>query len=176
MATTTKTTTERVPEYFHQWKADDRFPDLKEALEAHRVNLDKCQELERRITHRISNTDTHDPAIRILDDLHSDLIYGNASYTKAVKKFGKKFQGIYALDEDICCSLAESLKVLQDAKLKQLAEIPKLQEELKDAELIKDRDYATYRKLDDKYEAKFDKLLKAQKEEDAKKSLEEVTA
>ena len=65
MATTTKTTTERIPEYFHQWKADDRFPDLKEALEAHRVNLEKCQDLERTINHRIMNTDTNDPAIRI---------------------------------------------------------------------------------------------------------------
>tara|TARA_B100000965_G_scaffold82005_1_gene65617 strand:+ start:1198 stop:1728 length:531 start_codon:yes stop_codon:yes gene_type:complete len=175
MATTTKTTTERIPEYFHQWKADDRFPDLKEALEAHRVNLEKCQDLERTINHRIMNTDTHDPAIRILDDLDSDLIYGNAGYTKAVKKFAKKYQGIYGVDEDMSCALSESLKVLREAKLKQLAEIPKLQEELKDAELIKDRDYATYRKLDDKYEAEFDKLLKAQKEEDVKKLQEEVT-
>ena len=33
----------------------------------------------------------------------------------------------------------------------------------------------TYRELDDKYEAEFDKLLKAQNEEDAKKSQEEET-
>ena len=174
MASTTKTTTERIPEYFHQWKADDRFPELKKALEVHRVNLEKCQDLERTINHRIMNTDTHDPAIRILDDLDSDLIYGNAGYTKAVKKFAKKYQGIYGVDEDMSCALSESLKVLREAKLKQLAEIPKLQEELKAAEFIKERDYKTWRELDNKYEAEFDKLLKAQKEEDAKKSQEEV--
>ena len=72
------------------------------------------------------------------------------------------------------CALSESLKVLREAKLKQLAEIPKLQEELKAAEFIKERDYKTWRELDNKYEAEFDKLLKAQKEEDAKKSQEEV--
>ena len=41
----TATTTERIPEYFHQWKADDRFPDLKKALETHRKNCEKCKEL-----------------------------------------------------------------------------------------------------------------------------------
>jgi len=174
MASTTKTTTERIPEYFHQWKADDRFPELKKALEVHRVNLEKCQDLERTINHKIMNTDTHDPAIRILDDLDSDLIYGNAGYTKAVKKFAKKYQGIYGVDEDMSCSLGESLKVLREAKLKQLAEIPKLQEELKAAQFIKDRDWKTYQDLDAKYKEKWQKLLDAQKEADAKKSQKKV--
>ena len=173
MASTT-TTTERIPQYYHQWKADDRFPELKKALEAHRVNLEKCQDLERTINHRIMNTDTHDPAIRILDDLDSDLIYGNAGYTKAVKKFAKKYQGIYGVDEDMSCALGESLKVLREAKLKQLSEIPKLQEELKAAQFIKDRDWKTYQDLDAKYKEKWQKLLDAQKKEDAKKSQEEV--
>ena len=175
MASTTKTT-ERIPQYYHQWKADDRFPELNKALETHRANLQKCQELKRTINFKIDNTDTYDPAIRILDDLDSDLVYGNAGCDSDTNQFARKYQGIIDIDEDLSHSFEEALAVLREAKRKHLAEIPKLEEELKVAEFAKDRDYKTYRELDDKYEAEFDKLLEAQKEEDAKKSQEEVAA
>ena len=174
MASTTKTTTERIPEYYYQWKADERFEDLKNALETHRANLQKCQELKRTINFKIDNTDTFDPAIRILDDLDSDLAYGNAGCDSDINQFARKYQGIIEVDENLSHSFTEALTVLREAKRKHLAEIPKLEEELKVAEFAKDRDYKTYRELDDKYEAEFDKLLEAQKEEDAKKSQEEV--
>lgn len=174
MASTTKTT-ERIPQFYHQWNAEDRFPELKKALKTHRANLQKCQELKRTINFKIDNTDTFDPAIRILDDLDNDLAYGNAGYDSDINQFARKYQGIIELDENLSYSFTEALTVLREAKRKHLAKIPKLEEELKVAEFAKDRDYKTYRELDDKYEAEFDKLLKAQKEEDAKKSQEEVT-
>ena len=61
-----------------------------------------------------------------------------------------------------------------EIRIKKFREIVKLEEDLKEAEKAKKESWAKYRALDDKYEAKFEKLLKAQKEADAKKSQEEV--
>ena len=175
MASTTKTT-ERIPQHYFDYKADDRFPELGQALKVYHVSREKVEDLQRDLNYSVSNTDTLDPAIRVIDNLDNDLIYGCSGFKKSINKFNEKYLGVVAINEDISCSFQKALEVLREAKLKQLAEIPKLQEELKAAEFMKDRDYKTYRELDDKYEAEFDKLLKAQQEEDAKKSQEEVTA
>ena len=108
---------------------------------------------------------------------HEEIMKGLISLGDGIQQKGEKVKAKedIDIDEDLSCSFTEALTVLREAKRKHLAEIPKLEEELKVAEFAKDRDYKTYRELDDKYEAQFDKLLEAQKEEDVKKSQEEVT-
>ena len=173
MASTTKTT-ERIPQHYFDYKADDRFPELGQALKVYHVSREKVEDLQRDLNYSVSNTDTLDPAIRVLDNLDNDLIYGCSGFKKSINKFNEKYLGVVAINEDISCSFQKALEVLREAKLKQLAEIPKLQEELKAAQFIKDRDWKTYQDLDAKYKEKWQKLLDAQTEKDAKKSQEEV--
>ena len=173
MVSTTKTT-ERIPKYYYQWKADDRFEDLKNLLAAHTPNAERVNELTREIQFKTQyRYGEHEYAIGILTNL-SNSIEGGSGFGKDVEKFEKKYRGVYDTYEDFLEGIQESINVLLEIRREKFRKIVKLEEELKEAEKAKTESWAKYRALDDKYEAKFDKLLKAQKEEDAKKSLEEV--
>ena len=173
MASTTKTT-ERIPEYYYQWNADEKFEDLKNLLAAHTPNAQRVNELTQEIRFKTQyRYGEHEYAIGILTNL-SNSIEGSSGFGKDVEKFEKKYRGVYDTYEDFLEGIQESINVLLEIRRKKFREIVKLEEELKEAEKAKAESWAKYRALDDKYEAEFNKLLEAQKEEDAKKSQEEV--
>ncbi len=153
--------TEQLPEYYHQWNADNRFDDLKAALAVHNANLDQVRELEGELTYKTNTSDDHDSAIAILDHLKNDLNWGD-EVNKKTTKFMKKY-GMYEDCAVISHNLEQSIETLQKAKRDHFRLVIKLEEDLKKAQAAKEKSWKAYRELDKKYEAKFDKLKKAEK-------------
>ena len=158
--------TEKLPEYYHQWNADNRFDDLKAALAVHTANLDQVRELERELDHKTNNSDDHDSAIAILDHLKNDLDWGD-EVSKKTSKFMKKYYGMYEAWEVVSHNLEQSIETLQKAKRDHFRLVIKLEEDLKKAQAAKEKGWKAYRELDKKYEAKFDKLKAAEKKAQA---------
>ena len=154
--------TEQLPEYYHQWDADNRFDDLKAALALHSTNLDQVRELERELTHKTNTSDDHDSAIAILENLKNDLDWGN-EVSKKTTKFMKKYYGMYEAWEVVSHNLEQSIETLQKAKRDHFRLVIKLEEDLKKATVAKETGWKAYRELNQKYEAKFDKLKAAEK-------------
>ena len=86
MASTTKTTTEKLPDHYYQWDADNRFPELKRALANHTANLQRLQALVEELSAAQHHVDDHVYAIRVLDRLHDDFCYGAEAAGKKVNK------------------------------------------------------------------------------------------
>tara|TARA_Y100001951_G_C11126603_1_gene175842 strand:- start:38 stop:565 length:528 start_codon:yes stop_codon:yes gene_type:complete len=162
-------TNERIPEYFYQWDADKRFPDLGKLLAIHTPNAQKVTELTQDIKNKTQYTyGHHEYAIGILTNL-SGGIEGGPGFGKEVEKFEKKYRGVYDTYTDFLESIDESLEVLLEAKRVKMRKIIKLEEELKTAEKAKEESWKKYTQLRDKYEKQWEKLLKEQQEADAKK-------
>ena len=88
----------------------------------------------------------------------------------------KTYCGVYDADEFVSYELLRSIDALKEVQRKNCRKVVELEDQIKIAEEVKSKGWDTYHALDKKREAKFDKLLKAQKEADAKKSQEEVAA
>ena len=176
MASTTKPATEKLPDHYYQWDAENRFPELKRALANHTANLQKIQKLCDDLSNAQNHVDDHVYAIRVLDRLHDDFCYGAEAAGKKVNKFMKTYCGVYDADEFVSYELLRSIDALKEVQRKNCRKVVELEDQIKIAEEVKSKGWDTYHALDLKYKAEFDKLLKAQKEADAKKSQEEVTA
>lgn len=174
MASTTKTTTERIPQHYYEWDADNRFPELKRALANHHANLERLQELCDDLSNAQNHVDDHVYAIRVLDRLNDDFCFGAEAAGKKVNKFMKTYCGVYDADEFVSYELLRSIDALKEVQRKNCRKVVELEDQIKIAEEVKSKGWDTYHALDKKREAEFDKLLKAQKEADAKKSQEEV--
>ncbi len=155
--------TEKLPESYYQWKADDRFPDLRKALDQHYENVEKWNKLQRELDNALCRIDDHCYAIRILDSLHDDFCYGSVAAGKKVNKFLKKYCGIYSADEAIPCELADSIRVLREAQQDHCKKIVDLKEQVKVADEVRTKSWDDYHALDKKREAEFDKLKAAEK-------------
>ena len=160
--TTTKTT-EKLPEYYHQWDADTRFPDLTKALNDHRVNLEKLRELNNELASALNHVDDHVYAIRVLDYLHDDFCYGDDAAGNKVHKFMRKYCGLYDANESVSYELHRSIDVLKEEQRKNCRKVVELENQIKVAEKVKEKGWEDYRALDKKHEAEFDKLKAAEK-------------
>ena len=152
--------TEKLPEYYHQWNAEERFDDLKAALAIHHANIDRVNELTRELSYKTNSSDDHDNGIAILDQLKIDLDWG---ISKKTAKFMKKYYGMYEAWDVVGYNLGQSIDILQKAKRDHFRLVIKLEEDLKKAQAAKEKGWKAYRELDKKYEAKFDKLKAAEK-------------
>ena len=159
--------TEKLPEYYHQWNAEERFDDLKAALAIHHVNIDRVNELTRELSYKTNNSDDHDNGIAILDQLKTDLDWG---ISKKTAKFMKKYYGMYEAWEVISYNLGQSIDVLQKAKRDHFRLVIKLEDDLKKAEAIKEKGWKSYSELNQEYKAKFEKL----KEDEEKAQITEA--
>ena len=152
--------TEKLPEYYHQWNAEERFDDLKAALAIHHANIDRVNELTRELSYKTNSSDDHDNGIAILDQLKTDLDWG---ISKKTTKFMKKYYGMYEAWEVISYNLGKSIEVLQKAKRDNFRLILKLEDDLKKAEAVKEKGWESYSKLNQKYKVEFEKLKEAEK-------------
>ena len=168
--TKTQNNPERIPEYFHQWDADNRFPDLRKLLDDHSPKAQKVNDLTEDIKNKTQYTyGNHEYAIGILTNL-SNGIEGGSGFGKEVEEFEKKYRGVYDTYTDFLESIDESLEVLLEAKREKLREIVRLEEELKVAEKTKEESWEKYKELESKYEKQWEKLLKEQKEAESKQA------
>ena len=172
----TSINTEKLPESYYQWKADDRFPDLRKALDQHYKNVDKWNKLQRELATALCHIDDHCHAIRILDSLHDDFCYGSVAAGKKVNKFLKKYCGVYCADEAIPCELLDSINVLREAQQDNCKKIVDLKEQVKVADEVRTKGWDAYHALDKKREAEFDKLKVAEKAAEKAAESEEVEA
>ena len=168
------TSTEKLPESYYQWKADDRFPDLRKALDQHHENVEKWNELQRELATALCHIDEHCYAIRILDSLHDDFCYGSVAAGKKVNKFLNKYCGIYSADEAISCELLDSINVLREAQQAHCKKIVDLKEQVKVADEVRTKSWDAYHALDKKREAEFYKLQAAEKAAEKAAESEEV--
>ena len=155
--------TEKLPESYWHWKADDRFPDLRKALDHHHENVEKWNKLQRELDNELCHIDDHCYAIRILDSLHDDFCYGSVAADKKVNKFLKKYCGVYSADEAIPCELSHSVRVLRKAQQDNCKKIADLKEQVEVADEVRTKSWDAYHALDKKREAEFDKLKAAEK-------------
>ena len=169
-----KTTTTKLPENYHLYDADNRFPDLRQALEVHHANIETLRQLNEQLRHAVCRIDDHSYAVRILDNLHDDFCYGSDGTTKKVVKFMQKYCGVYDAGECVPYELEKSLDVLRDAQKKNCREIISLEDQIKTAEKQKDDDWDIYHKLDNQYREKFNKLKAAEKAAEEATESEEV--
>ena len=170
----TSTNPEKLPNNYWQWKADDRFPDLRKALDHHHENVDKWNKLQHELDNALCRIDDHCHAIRILDSLHDDFCYGSVAAGKKVSKFLKKYCGIYSADEAIPCELLDSIRVLREAQQAHCKKIVDLKEQVKVADEVRTKSWDAYHALDKKREAEFDKLKAAEKAAEKATESEEV--
>ena len=126
-----KTTTTKLPENYYLYDADNRFPDLAQALEVHHANLKTLRELKEKLGYAVNRISDHAYAVRILDNLHDDFCYGSDGTTKKVVKFMRKYCGIYDAGECVPYELEKSLDVLRDAQKKNFREIISLEDQIK---------------------------------------------
>jgi len=154
--------TEQLPEHYHEWDAEERFDDLKAALAVHHVNLEQVQKLEHRLAYETNNTDDHDNSIAILDNLKTDIDWGEG-VSKKTSKFMKKYYGMYEAWEVISYNLGKSIEVLQKTKRDNFRLVLKLEEDLKKAQATKEKGWESYSKLNQKYKVEFEKLKEAEK-------------
>lgn len=168
------TSTEKLPESYYQWKADDRFPDLRKALDQHHENVEKWNELQRELATALCHIDEHCYAIRILDSLHDDFCYGSVAAGKKVNKFLNKYCGIYSADEAIPCELLDSINVLREAQQAHCKKIVDLKEQVEVADEVRTKSWDAYHALDKKREAEFYKLQAAEKAAEKAAESEEV--
>ena len=162
----TSINTEKLPNNYYDWKADDRFPDLRKALDHHYKNVDKWNKLQHELDNALCHIDEHCYAIRILDSLRDDFCYGASS--KKINKFLTKYCGIYSADEAIPCELADSINVLREAQQAHCKKIVDLKEQVKVADEVRTKSWDDYHALDKKREAEFDKLKAAEKAAESK--------
>jgi len=169
-----KTTTTKLPENYYLYDADNRFPDLAQALEVHHANLKTLRELNEKLGYAVNRISDHAYAVRILDNLHDDFCYGSDGTTKKVVKFMRKYCGIYDAGECVPYEIEKSLDVLRDAQKKNCREIISLEDQIKIAEKQKDDDWDIYHKLDLQYKEKFEKMKAAEKAAEEAIKSEEV--
>ena len=172
----TSINTEKLPESYYQWKADDRFPDLKKALAHHHENVNKWNELQRDLDNALCHIDDHCHAIRVLDSLHDDFCYGSVVADKKISKFFKKYCGVYCAEESIPCELIDSIRVLREAQQDNCKKVVDLKEQVKVADEVRTKSWDAYHALDQKREAEFDKLKAAEKAAEEATKSEEVGA
>ena len=162
-------TIERIPEYFHQWKKQKQFKDLNERLKTNTDWQNKRNQIVESIRNKTQRAyDGHGYAIGILTNL-IDSREGHEDFPDQVKKFEKRYRGVYNLYEDFLEDAKESLELLLEARREKFRDIVKLEAELKVAEKEADASHKKWRELNDKYEKQWEKLLKEQQEADAKK-------
>ena len=128
MASTTKTTTEKLPDYYYQWDADNRFPELKRALANHTANLQRLQALVEELSAAQHHVDDHVYAIRVLDRLHDDFCYGAEAAGKKVNKFMKTYCGVYDADEFVSYELLRSIDALKEVQRKNCRKVVELED------------------------------------------------
>ena len=155
--------TEQLPEYYHQWDAEERFDDLKKARNVFRKQRETCAQLERDIEHETLCSTDHTNAIAILGRLVSDLQYRDNDVNEKTSKFIKKYYGLCEIEEHVCYNLQKSIETLEKEKRAKFRLVVKLEDDLKKEEKAKEKAWETYRDLDTKYESQFDKLKEAEK-------------
>lgn len=169
MASTTKTTTEKLPDYYYQWDADNRFPELKRALANHTANLQRLQALVEELSAAQHHVDDHVYAIRVLDRLHDDFCYGAEAAGKKVNKFMKTYCGVYDADEFVSYELLRSIDALKEVQRKNCRKVVELEDQIKIAEEVKSKGWDTYHALDLKHKAEFEKLKAAENAAESEK-------
>ena len=165
MASTTKTTTEKLPDYYYQWDADNRFPELKRALANHTANLQRLQALVEELSAAQNHVDDHVYAIRVLDRLHDDFCYGAEAAGKKVNKFMRTYCGVYDADEFVSYEILRSIDALKEVQRKNCRKVVELEDQIKIAEEVKSKGWDTYHALDLKHKTEFEKLKAAEVKE-----------
>tara|TARA_R100001015_G_C4530537_1_gene97078 strand:- start:182 stop:694 length:513 start_codon:yes stop_codon:yes gene_type:complete len=154
---TTKKTIEKLPEYYHQWKADQKFPDLQNALGNYTVEKELCTSYKDQIDKKIHRSYFLMKGIYLINkeicDLQNDYFTKEQeeAFCRAECTFG---DGAYTLSENYE-PVTETLNSMQIQLCVEVAELKlKLDVSLKEKDVL----WAKYRALSDKYEQKFDDL------------------
>lgn len=152
-----------MPEYYHQWNADERFPDLKEALHAYTVELDRGREIQSSIEGKICECSLLMHSVELLAKEVCELQSGGFSeeadeaFCRANHTFG---EGAYGLAENY----EQGISSLRKQQVQLCLEVAELKREYDTCLIRKDSLWAAYRKLDDGYQAKFNELKKQESE------------
>jgi len=154
---TTKKTIEKLPEYYHQWKADQKFPELQNALGNYTVEKELSTSYKNQIDKKIHRSYFLMKGIYLINkeicDLQNDHFTKEQeeAFCRAECTFG---DGAYTLSENYE-PVTETLNDKQIQLCVEVAELKlKLDASLKEKDVLWDK----YRALSDKYEQKFDEL------------------
>jgi len=157
------TTVGKLPEYFHQWNADERFPDLKEALHAYTAELERSQEIKSSIDEKICECSLLMHSVGLLTKEVCDLQSSDFSeqQDEAFCRADHTFeQGAYGLSENYELGIS----FLRKQQIQLCVEVAELKKEYDTCLIRKASLWADYRKLDDSYQAKFNELKKQEAE------------
>tara|TARA_R100001443_G_C3290785_1_gene162807 strand:+ start:43 stop:555 length:513 start_codon:yes stop_codon:yes gene_type:complete len=154
---TTKKTIEKLPEYYHQWKAEQKFPELQNALGNYTVEKELSTSYKNQIDKKIHRSYFLMKGIYLINkeicDLQNDHFTEEQeeAFCRAESTFG---DGAYTLSENYE-PVTETLNSTQIQLCVEVAELKlKLDASLKEKDVL----WAKYRALSDKYEQKFDEL------------------
>jgi len=153
------TRVDKMPEYYHQWNADERFPDSKEALHIYTVELNRGRELESLMENKVCECSLLMHSVGLLTKEVCDLQSSDFSeqqdeaFCRADHTFG---QGAYGLSENYELGIS----FLRKQQIQLCVEVAELKKEYDACLKRKESLWTAYRKLDDGYQAKFNELKK----------------
>ena len=153
----TKKAVEKLPKYYHQWKADQKFPELQNALGNYTVEKELCTSYKDQIDRKIHRSYFLMKGIYLINkevcDLQNDHFTEeqDEAFCRAECTYG---DGAYTLSENY----EIPAEVLNAAQIQLCIEVTELKLKLDASLKEKDVLWAKYRALSDKYEQKFDEL------------------
>jgi hypothetical protein len=161
--TNSKNTGEKLPEYYHQWNADERFPDLKEALHVYTVELERSREINSSIDQKVCECSLLMHSVGLLNKEICDL--QNNNFTKEEEEAFCRADNTFS---EGSMSLSENYEIgvsfLRKQQVQLCLEVAALKREHDTCLIRKDSLWSAYRKLDDSYQAKFNELKKQESE------------